>query len=155
VLGLLGIPHMLTGMIIEIPGQRLLVEEACSGINSVLSMTSACVFYAMWQRRSLFFLIVLYALHPSPACLSEIWCALPREHGFYSTFISIFLQAGSMRRFGLVLTGTYLIFIILADALLAKIFVRKLLQRDMVHPAVAGSHCWRAGFSEAACALSP
>jgi hypothetical protein len=72
VLGLLGIPHMLTGMIIEIPGQRLLVEEACSGINSVLFMTSACVFYAMWQRRSLFFLIVLYALHPSPACLSEI-----------------------------------------------------------------------------------
>ena len=51
-LGLLGIPHLLTGLIIEIPGQRLLVEEACGGINSVLFMTSACVFYAMWRRRS-------------------------------------------------------------------------------------------------------
>ena len=62
VLALLGVPHLLSGLLIEIPGQRLLVEEACSGINSILFMTSACVFYAMWQRRGLFFLATLYAL---------------------------------------------------------------------------------------------
>ena len=52
----------LSGLIVEIPGQRLLVEEACSGVNSILFMTSACVFYAMWQRRGVFFLATLYAL---------------------------------------------------------------------------------------------
>jgi len=38
------------------------VEEACSGVNSILFMTSACVFFAMWQRRGAFFLALLYAL---------------------------------------------------------------------------------------------
>ncbi|MFM8983708.1 MAG: archaeosortase/exosortase family protein [Spartobacteria bacterium] len=55
-IALLGIPSQLTGLIIEIPGQRMLVEEACSGVNSILFMTSACVFFAMWQRRGAFFL---------------------------------------------------------------------------------------------------
>lgn len=62
VLAWLGVPHALSGTLIDIPGRQLLVEEACSGINSVLFMTSACVFYAMWRRRSFLFLAVLYAL---------------------------------------------------------------------------------------------
>ncbi len=54
-LSLLGIPNLLSGLIVEIPGWRLQVEEACSGVNSILFMTSACVFYAMWKRRCCFF----------------------------------------------------------------------------------------------------
>ena len=60
VLDALLIPHERTGLVIEIPGIRLLVEEACSGINSILFMTFICVFYAMWMRRSVFFTLLLY-----------------------------------------------------------------------------------------------
>jgi len=62
VLDLLMIPHQRTGLVLEIPGIRLLVEEACSGINSILFMTFVCVFYAMWMRRSLLFTLFLYLI---------------------------------------------------------------------------------------------
>ena len=51
-LDLLDVTHTLSGNIIELPGERLLVEEACSGINSVLFGTTACLFYGLWRRRS-------------------------------------------------------------------------------------------------------
>jgi exosortase/archaeosortase family protein len=123
-LGLLGIPHLLTGLIIEIPGQRLLVEEACSGINSVLFMTSACVFYAMWQRRSVLFLGLLYAL--------TIGCVLAGNlvritSGAWVLFhFQIDLFAGwKHEALGLVLTGFYLGFIVVADTLLGWVFTSK------------------------------
>jgi exosortase len=123
-LGLLGIPHLLTGLIIEIPGQRLLVEEACSGINSVLFMTSACVFYAMWQRRPLIFLCLLYAL--------TIGCVLVGNlvritSGVWLLFhFQIDLFAGwKHEALGLVLTAFYLGFIVVADALLGRVFTSK------------------------------
>ena len=120
VLGILGIPHFLTGLIIEIPGQRLLVEEACSGINSVLFMTSACVFYAMWQRRSLLFLGVLYT--------STICCVLFGNLGRITSgawllfYYQIDLFHGwKHEALGLVLTGVYLGSIVAMDALLAAL----------------------------------
>jgi len=120
VLAILGIPHFLSGLIIEIPGQRLLVEEACSGINSVLFMTSACVFYAMWQRRSLLFLGVLYA--------GTICCVLAGNlvritSGAWLLFhyqIDLF-HGWKHDALGLVLTGLYLGFIVVMDALLAAL----------------------------------
>ena len=44
--------HYLSGNVIELPQQKLLVEEACSGINSVLLTLAACLFYLLWRRRS-------------------------------------------------------------------------------------------------------
>ncbi|MEI6073060.1 MAG: archaeosortase/exosortase family protein [Verrucomicrobiae bacterium] len=32
--------------------QKLLVEEACSGINSILFITAVAIFYLLWRRRS-------------------------------------------------------------------------------------------------------
>ncbi len=118
VLAVLGIPHLLSGLIIEIPSQRLLVEEACSGINSVLFMTSACVFYAMWLRRSLLFLAVLYA--------GTICCVLAGNlvritSGAWLLFhyqIDLF-HGWKHEALGLVLTAVYLAFIVGMDALLA------------------------------------
>lgn len=49
----LGVIHALSGNIIELPRQKLLVEEACSGINSVLFTAAAALFYTLWRRRSL------------------------------------------------------------------------------------------------------
>ena len=51
-LDLLGVIHYVTGNVIELPGQKLLVEEACSGINSVLFVTAFTLFYLFWRRRS-------------------------------------------------------------------------------------------------------
>ncbi|TAK91638.1 MAG: exosortase U, partial [Verrucomicrobia bacterium] len=48
----IGLVHSPSGNVIEIANQRLLVEEACSGINSVLSTAAACLFFTFWRRRS-------------------------------------------------------------------------------------------------------
>lgn len=127
-LGLLGIPHLLTGLIIEIPGQRLLVEEACSGINSVLFMTSACVFYAMWRRRSLLFLGLLYAF--TIACVLAGNLVRITSGAWVLFNFQIDLFAGwKHEALGLVLTAFYLGFIVVADASLARLFVSKSLHR--------------------------
>ena len=127
-LGLLGIPHLLTGLIIEIPGQRLLVEEACSGINSVLFMTSACVFYAMWRRRSLLFLALLYALTIACVLAGNLVRITSGAWVLFNFQIDLFV-GWKHEALGLVLTGFYLGFIVVADALLGKIFGSKTLHR--------------------------
>lgn len=48
----IGLVHAPSGNILEVAHQRLLVEEACSGINSVLSTAAACLFFTLWRRRS-------------------------------------------------------------------------------------------------------
>jgi exosortase len=121
VLSLLGIPHLLSGLIIEIPGQRLLVEEACSGINSILFMTSACVFYAMWKRRSLLFLAVLYALTITCVLIGNLIRITSGAWVLFHFQIDLFV-GWKHEALGLVLTATYLGFIVGADALLGWIF---------------------------------
>lgn len=51
VLDMLGIVHAVSGNLIDLPQRRLLVEEACSAINSVVFVTSFTVFFLLWQRR--------------------------------------------------------------------------------------------------------
>ena len=121
ILALLGVPHLLSGLIIEIPGQRLLVEEACSGINSILLMTSACVFYAMWKRRSLVFLFFLYALTIACVLLGNLVRITSGAWVFFHFQIDLF-TGWKHEALGLVLTATYLGFIVGADALMGWIF---------------------------------
>jgi len=59
-LDMLGVTHALSGNVIELPGQKLLVDEACSGINSVLITLAGCLFYGLWRRRSM--LHILFCL---------------------------------------------------------------------------------------------
>lgn len=47
---LLNIPHVKLGNTLEVPHTRLLVDEACSGINSVLSVSAFVLFYGLWRR---------------------------------------------------------------------------------------------------------
>ena len=129
VLGLLGVPHRLSGTIIEIPGQRLLVEEACSGINSVLFMTSACIFYVLWRRRSVVFLVIVYAF--TIACVLAGNLVRITSGAWILFNYQIDLFAGwKHEAIGLVLTATYLGFIILADAILARILIDRRVQRE-------------------------
>ena len=57
-LDLLGVTHCVSGNVIELPGQKLFVEEACSGINSVLFVTAFTLFYLFWRRRSFWVFLV-------------------------------------------------------------------------------------------------
>ncbi|MCU0785980.1 MAG: exosortase U [Verrucomicrobia bacterium] len=50
-LDLLRVTHSLSGNVIELPGQKLLVDEACSGNNSLLITLASCLFYGLWRRR--------------------------------------------------------------------------------------------------------
>ena len=133
ILALLGVPHLLSGLIIEIPGQRLLVEEACSGINSILFMTSACVFYAMWKRRSALFLVVLYALTIACVLAGNLFRITSGAWILYNFQIDLFV-GWKHEALGLVLTATYLGFIVTADALIAWIFTPHGMKRDRETP---------------------
>ncbi|MBM82038.1 MAG: hypothetical protein CMJ78_15815 [Planctomycetaceae bacterium] len=63
ILDLLGFLHVMEGTIIEFPGHRLLVEEACSGIQSLTTLIAFAAVFAVWQKRTRWhiFLLVLSA----------------------------------------------------------------------------------------------
>jgi exosortase len=50
-LDLLGVWHVMAGNVVEIAGRRLLVEEACSGINSLFSVLACTVFFILLVGR--------------------------------------------------------------------------------------------------------
>ena len=123
ILSLLAVPNHLSALVIEIPGKRLLVEEACSGINSVLFMTSACVFYAMWKRRSLVFLAALYILTIGCVLAGNILRITSCAWVYFNFRIDLF-GGWKHEMLGLGLMGAYLLFIVGADAFLVKLTYR-------------------------------
>ncbi|MCE9608419.1 MAG: exosortase U [Planctomycetia bacterium] len=48
----IGQAHILDGNVVETPTKRYLVEEACSGIQSLFAITACTVFYILWTRMS-------------------------------------------------------------------------------------------------------
>jgi exosortase len=51
VLDLLGVFHVMEGNVVEVGGRRLLVEEACAGITSLLSVLACTLFFVLLLRR--------------------------------------------------------------------------------------------------------
>lgn len=85
VLDYFGIFHLLDGNVIEVPGRRLFVEEACSGIHGLLSSLVCAVFYVAFVRRhwlpsillvaaSIFWVLVLNTVRVSAIsiCLTKL-----------------------------------------------------------------------------------
>lgn len=58
-LDVFNVTYVRAGNVIEIPGRRLFVEEACSGVNSLFSALACTVFYLLWTRRHSFVWFVL------------------------------------------------------------------------------------------------
>ena len=117
ILDLILIPHERTGLVLEIPGIRLLVEEACSGINSILFMTFVCVFYAMWMRRSLLFTLVLYIFTIGCVLAGNLVRIVSGAWAYYYFQVEI-LTGWKHDAIGLSLTVIYLTLIILAEKIL-------------------------------------
>jgi exosortase len=42
--------HVIAGNVVEVGGQRLLVDEACAGINSLFSVLTCAIFYVLFMR---------------------------------------------------------------------------------------------------------
>lgn len=51
VLDMFGIFHVVNTNTLEVDGQRFLVEEACSGIQSMFSILAFALFYSIWNER--------------------------------------------------------------------------------------------------------
>lgn len=117
ILDALLIPHERTGLVIEIPGMRLLVEEACSGINSILFMTFICVFYAMWMRRSVFFTVFLYIFTIGCVLAGNLVRIVSGAWAWYYYQVEI-LTGWKHEAIGLSLTVIYITLIILAEKIL-------------------------------------
>jgi exosortase len=49
-LDMLHVEHVMSGNVVEIAGRRLLVDQACSGIYSLMALLTAVLFYALWAR---------------------------------------------------------------------------------------------------------
>lgn len=62
VLDLFQIAHILRGNVIEVPGQQLFVDEACSGVNSVFAVIVCCLFYLGLVVRGWIRALILAAL---------------------------------------------------------------------------------------------
>jgi exosortase len=52
-LDLFGVFHVMDGHVVEVSGRRLLVEEACAGINSLFSVLACTLLFVLWARRPL------------------------------------------------------------------------------------------------------
>ncbi|NOZ39950.1 MAG: exosortase U [Planctomycetes bacterium] len=59
ILELLGILHLMSGNVLQLPTKEFFVDEACSGIISVMSMIACAAIYAVWKNRSFAHLIAL------------------------------------------------------------------------------------------------
>jgi exosortase len=62
VLDQLGIHHLLSGNVVELPFKSLFIADACSGINSLYVLMGAALFLGLWFRRTWLHLIVLLGL---------------------------------------------------------------------------------------------
>jgi exosortase len=51
ILDFLGVYHVMAGNVVEVGGRRLLVAEACSGVNSLFSVLACTLFFVFWARR--------------------------------------------------------------------------------------------------------
>lgn len=59
ILDLFGILHLMAGNVLQLPAKEFFVDEACSGIISVMSMIACATIYAVWKNRSVLHLIAL------------------------------------------------------------------------------------------------
>jgi exosortase len=49
-LDLVRVDHVMEGNVVEVSGRRLLVDQACSGVYSLLTLVMATLFYVLWTR---------------------------------------------------------------------------------------------------------
>ncbi len=61
VLDVFGVRHLMEGNVLVLPGHRLLVEEACSGVSSLFTLVSATACFLVFVRRPAIWSVLLFA----------------------------------------------------------------------------------------------
>ena len=72
VLDLIGIVHVPTGNVLRVPGGDLLVDEACSGVNSLVSIMAVVLFLGLLLRRRPLHLVLLLAWSAGIVLLANV-----------------------------------------------------------------------------------
>ena len=61
VLDILRIDHLMTGTVLNLPDKQFFVDEACSGIISVMSVIASGAIFVVWRNRTLFHSLAVLA----------------------------------------------------------------------------------------------
>jgi exosortase/archaeosortase family protein len=94
------------GNTLLLPGKPLLVEEACSGINSLFLCNAFCLFWVLWQRRSLLWLPLAMPATSMFVVLGNVIRITGGAAGYYYWKINL-LSGWQHETFGLVLILVY------------------------------------------------
>ena len=92
-LDVLGVRHLVEGNVLVLPGHRLLVAEACSGVNSLFTLLSATALFVVVAQRPLVRAVLLLAasvfwaglmnmLRVVTVTLAQSWCGVDLSAGW-------------------------------------------------------------------------
>ncbi len=107
VLDAFGVFHVMQGNTLKLEDKQLFVDEACSGIVSLISIITCIVIYSIWQRRALFHVLMLIVLgvvwvtlmNSVRICTIAIayeWLDLDWTEGLPHTMLGLVLFAASL-----------------------------------------------------------
>lgn len=113
-----GVPHVRNGNILDLPVREIMVEEACSGINSTLSVAAAAVFYHFWMRRPWWWLGVTLPLSLLFVFAGNTARIAGGSMLLQSTGIDLFKQPFPHEFVGLVVIAVCLLLIVSLDHLM-------------------------------------
>ena len=105
-LDLLQVNHLQDGNTLLLPGKPLLVEEACSGINSFFLCNAFCLFWVLWQRRSLAWLLLAWPAVSLFVILGNVIRITVGAAAFYYWQVNL-LSGWQHETFGLILVLAY------------------------------------------------
>ncbi len=113
----LRVTHVQDGNTIQLPGKTLLMEEACSGINSFILCNAFCLFWVLWQRRPLGWLLPALPATSLFVMLGNVIRITGGAMGFYYWQVNL-LSGWQHETFGLLLLLVYCSLILSWDQLL-------------------------------------
>ncbi len=90
ILELLGILHLMSGNVLQLPNKEFFVDEACSGIISVMSMIACAAIYAVWKNRSFAHLVALVLMGVTWALVLNVLriCLIAAIYHFFDIDLS-------------------------------------------------------------------
>jgi exosortase len=120
-LDLIGINHAMAANVLQLPSRDLFVDEACSGVVSVMSVITCGAIWAVWKNRSLLHSVLLIvsgviwalSLNVARICIiaaGEAWYAVDLSSGTAHDVLGLVLFLGTF--IALVSTDQLLLFLL-------------------------------------------
>ena len=129
----LQVTHAQDGNTLLLPGKTLLVEEACSGINSFILCNALCLFWGLWQRRSPWWFVFALPATSLFVVLGNIIRITAGAAAFYFRHVDL-LSGRPHEIFGLVLLLGYCVLILSFDQCLVFLMYSSHSEPDTAAP---------------------